>query len=110
MLKKALTLTAIALGATAALTGAAHAEPNGDPAKYADFTADFLPANTPEAINAQANGKNLIMSPYGVTRTIACRGTSAADVYECMQEDDLGWITLHKQDVPGLGPTWVYLP
>ena len=110
MLKKALTLTTIALGATAALTGAAHAEPNGDPAKYFDVTADFLPANTPEALNAQANGKNLIMSPYGVTHTIACRGTSAADVYDCMQEDDLGWITLHKQDIPTIGPTWVYLP
>lgn len=110
MLKKALTLTTIALGATVALTGAAHAEPNGDPAKYFDVTADFLPANTPEAFNAQANGKNLIMSPYGITRTIACRGTSAADVYDCMQEDDLGWITLHKQDIPTIGPTWVYLP
>ncbi|WP_406233703.1 hypothetical protein [Nocardia sp. NBC_01009] len=51
MLKKAVTLTTIAVGAALAMSGAAHAEPNGDPAKYADFTADFLPANTPEALN-----------------------------------------------------------
>lgn len=49
------------------------------------------------------------MSPYGVTRTIACRGTSAADVYDCMQEDALGWISLRKTDTP-VGPTWLYLP
>ncbi|WP_227997251.1 hypothetical protein [Nocardia australiensis] len=109
MLKKTVTLTTIAVGATLALSGAAHAEPNGDPAKYFDVTADFLPANTPEAIDAAKNGKNLIMSPYGITRTIACRGTNAADVYDCMQEDDLGWITLRKTDTP-VGPTWLYLP
>ena len=110
MSKKVLTTAAIAIGATLSLTGIANAEPNGDPAKYADFTADFMPANTPEALNAAAVGKNLIMSPYGVGRTIACRGTNAADVYDCMQEDDLGWITLRKIDVPGLGATWTYFP
>jgi hypothetical protein len=109
MLKKALTLTAIAIGAALTMTGVAHAEPNGDPAKYADFTADFVPADTQQALNAAKEGKNLIMSPYGVTHTIACRGTSAADVYDCMQEDALGWITLNKTDTP-IGPTWLYLP
>ncbi|MFC9438866.1 hypothetical protein [Nocardia sp. NPDC057030] len=110
MSKKVLTLAAVALGAALCLPAVANAEPNGDPAKYADFTADFMPANTPDAMGAAAAGKNLIMSPYGTSRTIACRGTSAADVYDCMQEDDLGWITLRKMDVPGVGPTWTYLP
>jgi hypothetical protein len=30
-------------------------------------------------------------------------------VYDCMQEDALGWITLNKTDTP-IGPTWLYLP
>ncbi|MEV0297984.1 hypothetical protein [Nocardia sp. NPDC050710] len=110
-MKKALTLATVALGSALALTGVAHAEPNGDPAKYADFTADFVPANDPSALSAKAQGKNLIMSPYGVNRTIACRGNGAdVPVYDCMQEDDLGWITLRIIDVPGVGPTWTYLP
>ncbi|MGW4846068.1 hypothetical protein [Nocardia brasiliensis] len=109
MSKKVLTMAAVAAGATLCLTGVANAEPNGDPAKYFDVTANFVPANTPEALGAAAAGKSVIMSPYGTARTIACRGTSTADIYDCLQEDDFGWITLSKVDVPGVGPTWTYL-
>ncbi|MFI9510670.1 hypothetical protein [Nocardia sp. NPDC052566] len=110
MSKKVLALVTLAVGATLSMTGVAHAEPNTDPAKYADFTADFVPANTPDALNAKASGKNLIMSPYGTSRTIACKGNgTTVDLYDCMQEDDLGWITLRKTDTP-IGPTWLYLP
>ncbi|WP_239476814.1 hypothetical protein [Nocardia arizonensis] len=110
-MKKALTIAAIVLGSTFALTGVAHAEPNGDPAKFADWTSTFVPATDPGAVNAKAEGKNVIMSPYGVGRTIACRGNGAdVPIYDCMQEDDLGWISLRVIDVPGVGPTWTYLP
>ncbi|MBH0778320.1 hypothetical protein [Nocardia bovistercoris] len=110
-MKKAFTLAAIALGSTFALTGVAHAEPNGDPAKYADFTATFVSGLDPSALNAKAQGKNVIVSPYGVNHTIACRGNGAdVPIYACMQEDDLGWITLQLVDVPGIGPAWTYFP
>ncbi|GAA5049063.1 hypothetical protein [Nocardia callitridis] len=110
MSKKALTIAVAAVGVALSFPGIAGAAPNGDPAAYAEFTADFVPANTQEALNATANGKALILSPYGTSHTIACRGTGVADFYECMQEDDLGWITLNKVDVPGIGPTWTYFP
>ncbi|MEV6277575.1 hypothetical protein [Nocardia sp. NPDC051832] len=110
-MKKAFALATLALGTTLSLTGVAHAEPNGDPAKYADFTAEFVPANTPAALEAVKQGKHLVMSPYGTNRTIACRGNNAdVPIYECMQEDDLGWISLRLVEVPGVGPTWTYLP
>ncbi|MET8654676.1 MULTISPECIES: hypothetical protein [Nocardia] len=110
-MKKALTLVAVALGSTLALAGAAHAEPNGDPAKYADFTANFVSALDPGALNAKDQGKYVIMSPYGTSHTIACRGNGAdVPIYDCMQEDDLGWITLRLTDFPGIGPTWTYFP
>ncbi|WP_406266893.1 hypothetical protein OH799_21275 [Nocardia sp. NBC_00881] len=109
MSKKVLTMATVAIGAALAPTGVAHAEPNGDPARFADFTAEFVAATDPAAINAKAAGKLLIASPYGTSHTIACRGTDTADIYDCMQEDDLGWITLQKTETP-LGTTWIYFP
>ena len=110
-MKKMFTLAAIALGAGVALAGGAHAEPNGDPHKFADFTANFIAATDPGALNAKDQGKYVIMSPYGTNHTIACRGNGAdVPIYDCMQEDDLGWISLRVLDVPGIGPTWTYLP
>ncbi|WP_280253830.1 hypothetical protein [Nocardia abscessus] len=109
MSKKVLAAATIALGAALSLTGVAHAEPNGDPHKFYDFTTEFVAATDPSAVNAKAAGKLLIASPYGTSHTIACRGTNTADLYDCMQEDDLGWITLQKTETP-LGTTWIYFP
>ncbi|MEU2255506.1 hypothetical protein [Nocardia xishanensis] len=110
-MKKALTLATLVIGATMAMAGGAHAEPDADPTKFSDFTATFVPATDPSAVNAAKEGKNVVMSPYGTSHTIACRGNgTTVPIYDCMQEDDLGWITLRKTDVPAIGPTWVYLP
>lgn len=110
-MKKAFTLAAIALGSTFALSGVAHAEPNGDPARFAEWTTTFVSATDPGAINAKAEGKNVIMSPYGTAHTIACRGNGAeVPIYDCMQQDDLGWISLRLVDLPAVGPTWTYFP
>ncbi|WP_067861651.1 hypothetical protein [Nocardia shimofusensis] len=110
-MRKALIVASLAAGTVLAAAGGAHAEPAADPTRYSDVTATFVDALDPAALEAKAQGKNLIMSPYGVSRTIACRGDGAAvPYYDCQQEDDLGWITLRLTDLPGLGPTWYYLP
>ncbi|WP_040798986.1 hypothetical protein [Nocardia higoensis] len=110
-MRKALTIVSIAAGAALAATGAAHAEPAADPTQYSDVTAAFADALGPGALDAKAQGKSLIVSPYGVSRTIACRGNGdTVAYYDCQQEDDLGWIPLHLTDLPGLGPAWYYLP
>ncbi|MBF6071089.1 hypothetical protein IU488_19085 [Nocardia farcinica] len=110
-MKKALTVASLLIGAALAGTGLAHAEPAADPTQFSDVTATFVAATDPAALTAKADGKNVVMSPYGVSRTIACRGNgTTVPLYDCMQEDDLGWITLRRTDVPGIGPTWIYLP
>lgn len=110
-MRKALTVVTLAAGAVLAATGGAHAEPAADPTQYSDVTATFVDALGPDALEAKAQGKNTILSPYGVSRTIACRGDGAAvPYYDCQQEDDLGWIVLRLTDLPGVGPTWYYMP
>lgn len=108
MIKKTLTVAALAGGV--ALGFAPHAGADAvDPAKFSDRTADFVSYNDPNVLSAKDNGKLIIVSPYGTSRTIACRG-NGQDVpwYDCRQQDDLGWITLGEQDLPGLGKAWVY--
>ncbi|RJO76562.1 hypothetical protein D5S18_09735 [Nocardia panacis] len=108
MSKKVLTLATLAVGAALTAPGLAHAEP-ADTTKFSDRTAEFVNFSDPAAINAQAQGKQLIVSPYGTRNTIACRGDGAAvPLYDCMQEDAFGWITLNKQDTP-LGTAWVHI-
>ncbi|HLS76521.1 MAG TPA: hypothetical protein VK083_07005 [Nocardia sp.] len=110
-MRKVLTITAIAAGAALAAAGAAHAEPAADPDQYSDVTAAFVDGLGPGALEAGNEGKQLIVSPYGTSRTIACRGDGdTVAYYDCKQEDDLGWIDLRPTEVPGLGPAWVYLP
>ncbi|MEV0687587.1 hypothetical protein AB0I35_27350 [Nocardia sp. NPDC050378] len=106
MSKKALYLATLALGATLTTTGLAHAEPNGDPAAYADFTSSFVSYTDPAAIDAAKNGKYIIASTQGTSTTIACRGNGAdVEIYDCMQEDAYGWVPLKKMDTP-LGVVW----
>ncbi|WP_336084204.1 hypothetical protein [Nocardia sp. SSK8] len=106
MSKKALSLATLVLGAGLAMTGVANAEPNGDPAAYADFTASFVNYTDPAALNAAADGKYIIVSAQGTSTTIACRGNGAdVPIYDCMQEDAYGWLPLNKIDTP-LGVAW----
>ncbi|MFF2085059.1 hypothetical protein ACFVVM_14890 [Nocardia sp. NPDC058176] len=106
MSKKALSVATLVLGATLTMTGLANAEPNGDPAKYADFTASFVDYTDPAALDAAANGKYIIVSTKGTTTTIACRGNGAdVEIYDCMQEDEFGWFPLRKIDTP-IGAAW----
>ncbi|MGS2807039.1 hypothetical protein [Nocardia sp. MW-W600-9] len=106
MSKKALSLATLVIGATLSMTGLANAEPNGDPAKYADFTSSFVNYNSPEALTAAQDGKYIIVSPQGTSTTIACRGTGTdVAIYDCMQEDPWGWVPLRKIDTP-LGAAW----
>ncbi|MFF0545645.1 hypothetical protein ACWEVD_24810 [Nocardia thailandica] len=110
MSKKALSLATIVIGATLSMSGLANAEPNGDPAKYADFTHLFVNYNDPAALDAAKNGKFLIVSPQGTSTTIACRGNGAdVPIYDCMQEDAYGWFNLKKINTP-LGEAWSSLP
>ncbi|MFC4126022.1 hypothetical protein [Nocardia rhizosphaerae] len=103
---KALCLSLLAIGATLSLAGPATAEPDGDPAKYADFTDMFVNYTDPAALTAATDGKYIIVSPQGTSTTIACRGNGAdVPIYDCMQEDPYGWVPLRKVDTP-LGVAW----
>ncbi|GAB0106333.1 hypothetical protein JMUB6875_53170 [Nocardia sp. JMUB6875] len=108
MIKKTLAVAALAAGAVISIAPQAFAD-NADPNAYSDRTADFVVYNDPAVLGAKDAGKLIIVSPYGTSHTIACKGTGA-DVFDCMQQDNpgLGWLILDKQDLPGLGPAWVY--
>ncbi|MFD3509030.1 hypothetical protein [Nocardia sp. NPDC058666] len=106
MSKKALSLATLVIGATLTMTGLANAEPNGDPAQYADFTSSFVNYTDPAALNAIKDGKFIIVSTMGTSSTIACRGNGAdVPIYDCMQEDAFGWVSLKKMDTP-IGVAW----
>ncbi|MFD4430826.1 hypothetical protein [Nocardia sp. NPDC058497] len=106
MSKKVLSLATLVIGATLSMTGLANAEPNGDPAAYADFTSSFVNYTDPAALDAAKNGKFIIVSATGTSTTIACRGNAAdVPIYDCMQEDAFGWIPLKKIDTP-IGVAW----
>ena len=110
MMRKTFTTAVLAAGATLALAPAAHAD-DVDPAKFAERTVEFVNYADPAVLNAAAEGKQVIVSPYGTAHTIACRGNgTSVPLYDCMQQDDLGWITLRRMDLPGIGPAWVYVP
>ncbi|QLY32257.1 hypothetical protein [Nocardia huaxiensis] len=108
MIKKTFAVAAVAAGAVLALAPLAGADP-ADPAKFSDVTAQFVPYNDLNVLQAKDQGKLIIVSPYGTGRTIACRG-NGADVayYDCMQNDSLGWIKLNQTELPALGKAWVY--
>ncbi|NNH74729.1 hypothetical protein HLB23_33600 [Nocardia uniformis] len=103
MIKKTIAAAALAAGAVLALAPAAGADI--DPTQFNDHTAAFVPYNDPAALNAAADGKLLIISPYGTSRTIACKGDIATELYDCAQDDDFGGIWLKPIDTP-LGKAW----
>ncbi|WP_067876903.1 hypothetical protein [Nocardia vermiculata] len=108
-------LAAGAFAASAAIAAAPLAHADADPSKFSERTADFVNYTDPVAYTGQAaaSGKQVVLSPYGVApgHTIACRGNgTTVPLYDCMQQDDLGWITLQKYEIPVVGTTWVYMP
>lgn len=112
-IRRVLATGVFAASAAVAVAPMAHAD--ADPSKFSERTADFVNYTDPAAFTGQAaqSGKQIIVSPYGVSagHTIACRGNgTTVPLYDCMQQDDLGWITLQKQELPVVGTTWIYLP
>ncbi|MGW5387948.1 hypothetical protein [Nocardia sp. NPDC003963] len=102
-------LTAVGIAWTVA-AGAAGAGPATDPHQFTDRTAEFVPFGDPNALAARDAGRYLVLSPHGVRHSIVCRGDGAAvPVYDCAQEDGLGWAPLHRTDTP-VGEVWVYFP
>ena len=102
-------LVLVAAGLTAGAAGA-HAHPAADPHQFSDRTAEFIPLGAPNALAARDTGKQLVLSPHGTRRSIVCRGNgTTVPLYDCSQEDGLGWAPLHRNDTP-VGEVWIYFP
>ncbi|MFI5714429.1 hypothetical protein [Nocardia sp. NPDC051750] len=98
------------MAVTAAAAGGAIAEPAADPHQFSDHTTEFIPLGAPNALAARDSGKQLVLSPHGTRRSIVCRGNGiTVALYDCSQEDGLGWAPLHRTDTP-FGNVWVYFP
>ncbi|MFI1464602.1 hypothetical protein [Nocardia carnea] len=103
------TVVLIGAGMTAAAAGA-YAQPATDPHQFSDHTAEFIPLGAPDALAARDTGKQLVLSPHGTRRSIVCRGNgTTVPLYDCSQEDGLGWAPLHRNDTP-VGEVWIYFP
>lgn len=86
----------------------AYAQPAPDPYQFSDHTAEFIPLGAPNALAARDTGKQLVLSPHGTYRRIACRGNgTTVPLHDCSQEDGLGWSPLHRTDTP-MGEVWFY--
>lgn len=108
MMRKFVATAALAVGAAVTLAPAAHADPATDPAHYSLQNDNFVTYTDPSALSAQQNGKQVIVSPYGTSRPIACHDNTAP-LDDCWQRDDFGWFQLQKQDVPQIGTAWVHV-
>lgn len=103
------TAALIGAGVTVGAAGA-HAQPAADPHQFSDHTAEFVPLGAPNALAARDTGKQLVLSPHGTRRSIVCRGDgTTVPLYDCSQEDGLGWALLHRTDTP-VGEVWIYFP
>ncbi|RMI30848.1 LSm family protein [Nocardia stercoris] len=112
-----MTAAVLASGSALVAMPAAHADdaPAADPTQYSDVTAKFVDFRDAEVTNEMTTAVTslklqvqqahpIIVSPYGTTKIIACRG-NGADVayYDCQQHDDFGWFPLHTVNYPVLG-------
>jgi len=107
-MRKFLATAALAAGAALTLAPAAHADPMTDPANYSLQNDNFVAYNDPAALSAKDNGKQVIVSPYGTSKPIACHDNTAP-LDDCWQRDDFGWFQLQKQELPQIGIAWVHV-
>ncbi|MFF0489613.1 hypothetical protein ACWDSJ_30030 [Nocardia sp. NPDC003482] len=108
MMRKFLATAVLAAGAALALAPVAQADPAVTPNDYSLMNDNFVVYTDPAALNAQADGKQVIVSPYGTSRPIACRdNTNPVD--DCWQKDDFGWFPLQRQELPQIGTAWVHV-
>jgi hypothetical protein len=107
-MRKFLATAALAAAAALTLAPAAHADPMTDPANYSLQNDNFVAYNDPAALSAKDNGKQVIVSPYGTSRPIACHDDTAP-LDDCWQRDDFGWFQLQKQELPQIGTAWVHV-
>ncbi len=107
---RALFTVVLIWAAMTAVAAGASAQPAADPHQFSDRTAEFIPLGAPNALAARDSGKQLVLSPHGTRRSIVCRGNgSTVPLYDCSQEDGLGWAPLHRKDTP-VGEVWIYFP
>jgi hypothetical protein len=107
MMRKLITTALLSVAATAIVAPAAHAEDTRD---YNDATANFVLYTDPAAINAKADGKQVVASIYGTSHPIYCRGAFPEGPFtDCMQHDDFGWFHLSQTQLPQIGTVWVHL-
>ncbi|WP_227979515.1 hypothetical protein [Nocardia spumae] len=108
MMRKFVATAMLAAGAALTLAPGAHADPTVDPAHYSLQNDAFVTYTDPAALQAQQNGKQVIVSPYGTSRPIACRDNTAP-LDDCWQRDDFGWFQLQRQELPQIGTAWVHV-
>lgn len=86
MIKKLVATTAIALGLAAGLAPTASA----DPWTWYDATGEFVDVFAPGGISTGSaytpGAKSIVVSPYGTSRLIECRGDGHYVQKECRQE------------------------
>ncbi|MFI5780335.1 hypothetical protein [Nocardia sp. NPDC051570] len=110
MMRKLLATAALAAGAALAVAPAAHADPNTDPHSYSLQNDNFIVYTDPAALQAKQNNKQVIVTPYGTSRPIACRDNGPdGPVEDCWQRDDFGWFPLSKTELPQVGTAWVHV-
>ncbi|WP_072804400.1 hypothetical protein [Rhodococcoides yunnanense] len=108
MMKKMLAATAIALGLAAGLAPTASADQIND--NWYDATWQFVGVLEPGGIDSGSAGqsdlRSIVVSPWGTTRLVECRGDGHYIVKECRQEGH--WL-VHAAGYP-FRDTWVYNP
>lgn len=92
MLTRTLAAAALIVGsALLAATGASAAPADDDPYGFnavRDRTDDFVAPLDPGALFGDNSYKPIILSPYGATRKIECRGDGHyVQIHECVQYD-----------------------
>ncbi|MBO0855664.1 MAG: hypothetical protein J2P18_18090 [Nocardia sp.] len=102
---KAIFACAAGVGSLLIAVPAANAAPNADFNAYQDWTPNSASATDPGAyFDPYVSSKLLVISPYGTSHRIECRGDGHyAQAHDCRQVDDQGvQHNLNPVPVPGL--------
>jgi hypothetical protein len=114
MLTRTLAVAALVVGsALMAATGASAAPADDDPYGFnaiRDRTDYFVAPLDPGALFGENSYKPIILSPYGATRKIECRGDGHyVQIHECVQYDTNG-VAHELRSIPNpIRPVYVYL-